>query len=370
MNQSYITPEDFVADESFIRFCFRENDEDVMFWENWIREHPEKKEIFRQAIHMAEILALKTTHSHKLKEWEKVRTHFNSPINPTVKTSRKKFLRWWPAAAVLLLLVVAGTIYQSLNNKKTEQIVFRTGTGENRQVILPDQTKVWLNADSRLIYQKNFEQSAQRVVTLKGEAFFEVHKDAGHPFFVHAGEMNIKVLGTTFNVRAYPHSATHSATLISGAIQVNLLQQPDTIFHLRPKQKFTVVHHQYVEVNYKKKKKQDIAENPPATAALKPVIRISEVEADPLLKNKAPLETAWMKGKLAFRNETFEALALQLTHKYGIQIHFNAELLKEYRFTGIFINESPEEVFRALQLASPSHPFTYRIEGKDVYIMK
>lgn len=91
--------------------------------------------------------------------------------------------------------------------------------GQTAMLVLPDGSKVWLNAQSSLIYPTNFAKGKPRQVELKGEAFFEVVRDESRPFIVSCGKMHTTVLGTAFNVRNYPESAPQ-VTLASGAVRV------------------------------------------------------------------------------------------------------------------------------------------------------
>ncbi len=370
MTKAYNTPEDFVADESFIRYCSHQNEKDVQFWENWISEHPDQQTNVDQAVHLIESLAVRPTYRSKVKEWEKLKKLSGQPTDlPVGKGSGDRVRRiWWTAAAVVTFLVITGLGIRLWSNMENPQLAYETGSGESKELVLPDQTKVWLNADSKLICASNFKQSDKRIVTLEGEAFFDVQKDAGRPFIIHTKALNIEVLGTSFNVRAYPRSTTTSTTLISGAIQVSLTAQPEKTFHLQPKEKFTIVNNKPNEVKNENTSSK-AGQRLPEVRSLKPMIQVSQVRQDPLLENDEILETAWMDGKLAFRNENFEELALQLSHRYGVQFHFEMETLKRYQFTGIFTTETLPEALHALQLTSPSHPFSYRIEGRDVYIL-
>ncbi len=369
---SYNKPEDFAADESFVRYCFHQNEADVHLWESWIREHPDQQENIEQAIHLIESLAVKPSYHSKLREWKKLKDQTDGRVahRSSAKGSRSRFKRAWQvAAAVVILLIITGILVRLLPINQTTQLVYQTGSGESKQILLPDQTSVWLNADSKLIYAKNFKQSVKRIVTLEGEAFFDVQKDPGRPFIIHTKALDIEVLGTTFNVRAYPRSATTSTTLISGAIQVRLTEQSEKAFRLKPKEKFTVIDNKPNQVkNENTSSKTD--QKLPEVSSLKPIIRVSHVTTDPLLEDDQILETAWMNGKLAFRNENFDELALQLSHKYGVQFHFEMEALKSYQFTGIFTTETLEEAMHALQLTSSSHPFSYKIEGNNVFILQ
>lgn len=113
----------------------------------------------------------------------------------------------------------------------------RTPRGKVYKVILPDKTQVLMNADSKLTFPDRFE-GAERVVKLEGEAFFSVTKDAHHPFIVESEKLRTHVLGTEFNLRAYPNSRPH-VTLVTGQVQVDNLENHQTVI-MKPGQDVTI----------------------------------------------------------------------------------------------------------------------------------
>lgn len=102
---------------------------------------------------------------------------------------------------------------------KNNQII--TPKGGQYEIILPDGTQVWLNSDSKLAFANNFENQIERRVTLEGEAYFNVSKDADHPFVVSVKEQQVKVLGTEFNVNAYVENAFIKTSLVEGSVLFN-----------------------------------------------------------------------------------------------------------------------------------------------------
>src|SRR4029078_631833 len=98
-----------------------------------------------------------------------------------------------------------------------------TKRGSKSKVQLPDGTQVWLNADSRIAYNEKF-QGNLREVTLEGEAYFDVVRDEKRPFVIHTAAIDIKVLGTAFNVRSYANEKNTETSLIRGSIEVTLVK--------------------------------------------------------------------------------------------------------------------------------------------------
>src|SRR5690606_10369715 len=135
---------------------------------------------------------------------------------------------WTRIAAAFLVLVAAWFVWDLASDSSLPEPVDThdsfetmsvTGRGENTEIILPDGSTVLLNADSRLSWNRDFTDSL-REIHLTGEAFFEVVRDTLRPFVVHTGDMDVTVLGTTFNVRAYPDDAQPITTLVSGSVEV------------------------------------------------------------------------------------------------------------------------------------------------------
>ncbi len=138
-----------------------------------------------------------------------------------------KRLTWIAGVAAVFILVIGIGFFVSGRDKsrspeivkKTEHIVLYNNTAAVVEKTLPDGSAVWLKPGSKLIYERKNEES-NREVTFTGEAFFDVAKDAAHPFVIHANEMNIRVVGTSFNVIALPTSRTFKVSVVTGKVQV------------------------------------------------------------------------------------------------------------------------------------------------------
>ena len=217
--------------------------------------------------------------------------------------------------------------------------------GQKRKISLPDGTQVWLNADSHLQLSNNFNVN-RRDVSLQGEAYFEVSHNAHKPFIVHTSQLDVRVLGTVFNVKAYNTDGLIETTLLRGSVEVRLHSQTSRRILLKPLQKFT------------------LATNLSNATQITPQARLSEVpkpNADTLLN-----ETSWHKNVLSFENETFEQLARDLERWYNIHIVFNNQQVKTYRFTGTLSDADFDTVMKALML---SRPFSYRKEDNSTVII-
>jgi ferric-dicitrate binding protein FerR (iron transport regulator) len=279
------------------------------------------------------------------------------------KTSWKKWLVAASLAAVIglgaaLLLKSrpSGTeIAATTSSQQSGLSEISTRYGSKSKVTLPDGTMVWLNSGSNFTYDNNHFGETGREVTLSGEAFFKVAKDPGHPFVIHAGKIDIRVLGTSFDVKSYPEDATTTATLIQGSIEVSFADQPKKTVRLAPSEKLVVFNDD-----------EQVLQN---LSSLKPTGRqgyqITPVTVIP--SDSTVVETSWVENKLAFRGESFEQLAVQMERWYNVHINFSSSAVKQYRFTGIFTTESLDQALKALQITAP---FRYRIEKNEVYISK
>ncbi len=228
-----------------------------------------------------------------------------------------------------------------------------TRYGSKSRVQLPDGSTVWLNSGSNLTYDIHQFGQGHREVTLTGEGYFDVAGDASHPFLIHAGEIRVQVLGTAFDVKAYPEDRTVETTLIRGSIAVSLVNQPSRTLTLSPRQKLIVF-----------KDRMDSPAPPRAGAAdsLRPY-QLSALTISP--EDSTVVETAWLQNRLVFRSTSFADLARMLERRYNVRINFSDGEVKGYRLTGSFQNETLEEALRALQITAP---FQYRVEDQEIYI--
>lgn len=127
------------------------------------------------------------------------------------------------AAAAILLVIGTAYLFKSdlLVSSSVHQVTALSENGQRKQLQLADGTKVWLSPNSKLLYPEKFA-SDKRMVTLEGEAFFEVAHDSSHPFIIQTGEVRTTVLGTSFNVSAYKQLSAINVTLVTGKVAVAL----------------------------------------------------------------------------------------------------------------------------------------------------
>lgn len=257
------------------------------------------------------------------------------------------------AACIAAIVAAAAMVFYSLPAKKQEQkMAAITRNGERKTVVLPDGTKVWLNAGSTLHYLPAFG-AATREVKLQGEAFFDVAKDTARPFVVHAEHLLIKALGTAFNVKAYNEDGAVATALYRGLVSITRDEegQNNQPILLYPHQKIIV---------------PAAVPTPEKPAALQKELPAVTVEfLDSTEAEPARAETSWMYNRLEFRGDDFVTLAHKMQHWFNVPIHFKNERVKGLRFNGSFEKETIHQAMKALQLA---HSFNYKIKNNEVFI--
>jgi ferric-dicitrate binding protein FerR (iron transport regulator) len=237
--------------------------------------------------------------------------------------------------------------------KKPSEVVTQNGT--RTKLLLPDGTIVWLNAGSRLIYDSAYGNSTREAI-LTGEAFFDVVRNKEKPFIIHTANINIKVLGTAFNVKSYPGDKTIETSLIRGKIEVSFKDRSLHNVILKPNQKLVV------SAEPKSPEDGDKGVNHPMQKPVVAINRLSHFGADSLVT-----ETAWVDNKLVFQDESFIDLAKKMERWYGIRVALDDQALDTLHFTGSFEKENIQQALKALQLLSH---FNFTVHSGEAHIQK
>ncbi len=280
------------------------------------------------------------------------------------------FSIFFRVAAVLAISYSIWNISASLikfhkNNNSLAYQEIRVPLGSKSSIILPDQTRVTLNAGSVLKYAVDFGK-ASREVELTGEAYFDVARNLQKTFIVNTGLINIKALGTEFNVKAYPEEKIIETTLVSGLLQVEKIDPhtkkaaAETSVIMEPKQRLTF----YKETeNFDMNTDQD--EPQLAEIAKEDLLKETVREKRMLLEKNVDVmpNVSWKDTRWIFYREELEQLAVKLERRYDVVIVFRDEELKSFRFNGTLANESVEQVLRAMSLTAP---IEFEIEGKTI----
>lgn len=295
---------------------------------------------------------------HLEERWERTVQRLN-----TYKEEPEEPRKWpvtrWLAAAVLTgaALFAAWFGYRSYNSRNLQasvpveqDSVITVLNGERKRFVLPDGTQVNLNSGSELRFHKDFGKQ-DREIWLNGEAFFDVSKDATHPFHVYTNRMTVKVLGTSFNVKSYNTFENIETTVVSGKVEVSLKESKEKKVILLPNEKISLKN------NILTKDKQSD----------QPISNIQyEVHTVKAANNETiPEEAVWVKEKLAFTDEAFDVVALKMERWHNVKFHFANEKLKDLRLNGDFDNVSIEETMHILQMMVH---FKYEMTGNNIYI--
>lgn len=227
-------------------------------------------------------------------------------------------------------------VYES--NSDSEKLIYNTikiPYGKKFRLQLSDGTFVHLNSGTTLKYPVKFIAGENRQVFLDGEAFFDVAKDKKHPFIVNADELNVRVLGTHFNVSNYPEDALTDVVLVEGSVGM-----------------------------YESSQEFDAAKN----TILKPGFRGSFNKENAKISTKAVITdiyTSWIDGGLTFRNMTFKNIITKLERRYNVTIVNKNEKLASEKFNASFKEESIENV---MSYFNEIHGINYTIKNNQILI--
>jgi ferric-dicitrate binding protein FerR (iron transport regulator) len=268
------------------------------------------------------------------------------------ETSKAAFIkmRWFKTLAICVSVTAFAFVawYELIIQKevspfshtKNEVVTLK---GQKSHLTLSDGTKVWLNADSKLLYPESFSGNT-RDVKLIGEAFFDVSHNKEKPFIIHTRDMNIKVLGTKFNVKAYPTEIISEAALINGSIEVHFTKRQNQKLILKPNEKILVVN-------------PDLKTTNPISA--KPIIHLDIIAYDK--SDSSIVETAWTRGRLVFKSQSFEEIIIILSRQFDVSIEIDKKEMLNKTFTASFENETIDDI---LSLFKMSYQFEYVYDTK------
>ncbi|MBS1522403.1 MAG: FecR family protein [Bacteroidetes bacterium] len=296
--------------------------------------------------------------------FQRIRNRLTVPEDFDDTDSKKGWIRrfpffWRSLAAVLVLGICVFAYYgyahhPSTINSEGNIAITKTPSRTKSKIYLSDGSVVTLNSETVLRYPSSFS-GPTREVYLNGEAFFNVTKDHTHPFIVHAGKMNIKVLGTSFNVKSYANDKNIETTLIKGAIEVTLSDRPSDRIILKPNEKLVLNNKTF---NKPRANNLPAAEESNTNYALTNLTHLRS-------NDTTIVETSWVNNELVFKDEAFSDLANQMERWYGIKIKFKNSSTKDYHFTGVFMKENIVQALNALKMIEP---FNYKYNNETVSI--
>ncbi|HBL77679.1 MAG: hypothetical protein A2W90_02780 [Bacteroidetes bacterium GWF2_42_66] len=310
-------------------FSEKINNDERKIVEDWINESPENKKFFNdlREIWLASGANQNADSYHLEEAIEKFKRQIRGRKGSRIVRLRTSALKYAAIFALILALPVSFYFGSRINTSNNLQTTISCENGDRTNITLPDGSQVWLNSGSQLIFDNNFKKGVRQTY-LKGEAYFSVKKDSKNPFVVNASDINVEVLGTEFNLKAYSDEKNISATLVSGSLKVSSETQQTVI---KPGQKL---------VFSKENKKMGLTE----------------------LSDLSP-EVEWKNGRFVFVNESLAEMEQRLERWFDVEIKFADEQVKQRRFSGTIDRESILEVIAYFGYS----PFVgYRIDGNVI----
>ena len=333
MADQELSIEEIAANEQFQQWVLHATPELEAYWSKWAEEHPEHKGKLSQARQLLLNLPLEGNAAPvnlQQEVWGK--------IKPTLKKDNRSVLENWRVsravvAASLAIIVGVGIIFLVYLSATT---TYRTAYGETQEITLPDGSSVTLNANSSIQFASDWERAEVREVWLEGEAFFEVRQillsedsNARMPFIVHSQNMDVEVLGTTFNVK--DRQEYSEVVLNSGKVNVTPRLEKQTA---------------------------PIAMDPGDRLAYSTSQREWKIQqVDP----KIP--TAWRNQELIFDEMPLIEIARLLEDVYGYEISFATIEIESYAFTG---NIRSDEIEMLLPMLERSFGLRVQQEGQQI----
>lgn len=303
MKKEFINIEDFIEDVSFNRWIMEKSETDRLEWEIWRANNPDKKEVLEAAISILSGIQFNPSYpSEKTVQKELELLHKSIAAKEAAFKQPKQALRsltsnriWSIAAAIALILAVTFTIPYFLRDTTVE---YQTAFGEFKEIQLSDGSKVALNANSYLKYEK----INPRKIWLKGEAFFEVAKkvETGENFQVLTEDLTVEVLGTMFNVKN--RNEQTKVFLEEGKVRLAIEEQKNRIIEMQPGEL----------VSYAKNQQEEIEKN----------------------QAKAINNTSWKNGVIRFEDAPLAEILSEISAIYGLKFELKDVQTNEKLFSG------------------------------------
>jgi len=338
---------DFAADEYFVSWVLRPDEESDGFWSHWQEAHPGNDKL----LHEARLLVLlmnsrrfRVEEGRKEQLWQNIQRQAFSANPDPGETSRQNRVEtrgkvrspysfWYKVAATLVMATgLFYTVYNFLDHDG--RVITENSRGKKSIIYLPDGTKVWLNAESRITYPSAFKDLDVREVSLEGEAFFDVTENKDKPFIVKTSRLHLKVLGTAFNVKSYSNENTIETTLVRGKVMIEVQDTGDG-----PVANSMV-----------------LKENEQAVySTVLNQLSLSQVQAESVV--------TWREGKLVFVNKPFAEIETELERWYGVEIITQDKTGGDCRFTTSIENEP---ITKILELFRATSDVTYEINDNTI----
>ncbi len=285
--------------------------------------------------------------AYQLSRWEELKSRsdaeagwkkLNEQIEQTSVSKKSPFslFPWWQYAAAIVILVMAGFWLREVT--KIEKLSFNsleTASGQQSTLYLNDGTKVKINENSKLTYPSQFNDK-NRDVSLRGEAYFEVAHSQQHPFQVNIGAYTVRVLGTKFNIDAYPDQIYVYTGLKEGKIQIiDNGKDAKILSELKPGMQFS----------YNRRTGEYF---------------VKVVDVDQMAD--------WVGGQMIIKRQTLQEVARRLTEKYGYKIVIQNSKINELTYNITIDNEPLEEILTNIHFITPQVSYVLNKKDKTVIL--
>ncbi|MEZ5106599.1 MAG: FecR family protein [Draconibacterium sp.] len=296
----------------------KESDKDLETLTSWLNHTPKNQSNFKVITDEKEI----QKNIEEIENFNVDRAWKNYKEKVAVNAQKKQILTWKIAAVFIFLLGISGSLITYWSANKEEPIpvpvvytTIVTENGETSKIILPDSSIVWLNSGTTLSYNNNFSVN-NRDIRMQGEAYFNVKRNESIPLIVHFNEMEVKVLGTEFDLSTYPEDSEISVVLEKGSIELSHVANKFKSFTLRPGE----------------------------------IARFNETESKLVVSNIDTYEhVSWKDGVLIFNNAAMKEVFSKLERWYGVNIIVDDTNVYDLIFNATIVDENLEDIFRLIK---------------------
>ena len=298
--------------------------------EDWLKEDEENEKTLEQIARI--YYAVRTEERILSRDSQNAYNNVRKQIKGRL---RKSWLnRMYVAAACFVGVLMLSTTFSYLwiqknNNDRSQLVTVEANAGMRVHFTLPDGTLVHLNSGSVISYPSVYDKKERRI-NLSGEAYFNVTHNPEQPFIVNVreGKMQVRVLGTEFNLQAYKNENLIETTLVTGLVNIETNEQSGNVstYRLKPSEK---------------------------------AVYDSNTGKMKIDKINSLYETAWKEGKLMFKDSPLPEVLRKITHFYNVRFEVNDSIIQTYRFTGTFENK---QLFQILEYLKISSQIDYKIE--------
>jgi len=305
----------------------------------WVGSSQRNQQIFRETLQAFEAADYSLNKpANQQKSWLAIQQHIQNSVDQSLIIKKINYRKYFTIAAAIVIIALLPVLYfNTLHPKKTEVVAYNeiyNPRGQKRLVTMPDGSNIYLNGDTKIRYALNFNTSAQRIVYLDGEAFFDVQHRNKQPFVVYTGKVSTTVLGTSFNVNAYPSLKNITITVQTGKVGVLFKNQENTspVQFLLPDEQLTINKN-----NGKFAKKQ-----------------VHAIDFD-----------SWREYKIFFYDKPLSEIAEVIAREYDLDIEIKNEALKKVKLTAKFDKCSAKQIMDVIARLSDSK---YKIYENKVII--